>query len=167
MMNTDIIEVHLNSSVNDVWSAIAAATAVYPKAMPNLYKQLDGLYGRDGNTVGSMRTITFGPLFNGIVKTATEKIEDVDHEKFTVYSTFMEDGGLVPTLFESLDITLTLVVGLTSRNIKGPGCTVRCEFAHKGSNGKANIDSFKNVMMQGFKDLDGYLRHLRGIRPWP
>ncbi|CAN1342566.1 hypothetical protein LINPERPRIM_LOCUS39503 [Linum perenne] len=59
--NHDSMEVHLNSSVNDVWSAVAAATAVYPRAMPNLYKQLDGLYGRDGNTVGSMRTITFGP----------------------------------------------------------------------------------------------------------
>ncbi|CAN1342567.1 MLP-like protein 423 [Linum perenne] len=160
------MEVHLNSSVNDVWSAVAAATAVYPRAMPNLYKQLDGLYGRDGNTVGSMRTITFGPLFNGIVKKATEKIEDIDHQKFTVHSTFMEDGGVVPTLFESFDIKLTLVPA-SRRDIRAPGCTVRCEFAYKGSNGRANIDSFKNVMIQGFQDFDVYLRHLCGIRSWP
>ncbi|CAN1184558.1 hypothetical protein LINPERHAP2_LOCUS37035 [Linum perenne] len=145
-------KVHLNSSVNDVWSAVAAATAVYPRAMPNLYKQLDGLYGRD--------------VFNGIVKTATEKIEDIDHQKFTVHSTFMEDGGVVPTLFESFDIKLTLVPA-SHRDIRAPGCTVRCEFAYKGSNGRANIDSFKNVMIQGFQDLDVYLRHLCGIRSWP
>ncbi|CAN1184696.1 MLP-like protein 423 [Linum perenne] len=53
------MEVSLFSSANDVWGAITAATAVYPKAMRNLYQQISVVSG-DGYTVGSIRTITFG-----------------------------------------------------------------------------------------------------------
>ena len=53
------MEVHLNSSANDVWGALTAATTVFPRAMRGLYQQIRSVDG-DGYTPGSMRTITFG-----------------------------------------------------------------------------------------------------------
>ena len=54
-----MLEVHLNSSANDVWGALTAATTVFPRAMRGLYQQIRSVDG-DGYTAGSMRTITFG-----------------------------------------------------------------------------------------------------------
>ncbi|CAN1342286.1 MLP-like protein 423 [Linum perenne] len=69
------MEVSLFSSANDVWGAITTATAVYPKAMRNLYQQISVLTG-DGYTVGSIRTITFGPgKFEYLIK----YLESVDN----------------------------------------------------------------------------------------
>ncbi|CAN0861064.1 hypothetical protein LINGRAHAP2_LOCUS8110 [Linum grandiflorum] len=58
-MPTDSLEVHLNSSANEVWGAVTAATTVFPRAMRGLYQQIKSMDG-DGYPAGSMRTITFG-----------------------------------------------------------------------------------------------------------
>ncbi|CAN0861060.1 hypothetical protein LINGRAHAP2_LOCUS8110 [Linum grandiflorum] len=100
-MPTDSLEVHLNSSANEVWGAVTAATTVFPRAMRGLYQQIKSMDG-DGYPAGSMRTITFGHLFNRVVDKATEKILDVDHEKLTIESTFTEDGSFIPVLFNTL-----------------------------------------------------------------
>ncbi|CAN1342241.1 hypothetical protein LINPERPRIM_LOCUS39401 [Linum perenne] len=53
------MEVHLNSSANDVWGAVTAATTIYPRALRGLYLGIRIVNG-DGFTSGSIRTITFG-----------------------------------------------------------------------------------------------------------
>ncbi|CAN1342240.1 MLP-like protein 423 [Linum perenne] len=163
-MTTEIMEVHLNSSANDVWGAVTAATTIYPRALRGLYLGIRIVNG-DGFTSGSIRTITFGHLLNGVVSTATENIQDVDYENLTITSTFTDDGGFVPTLFDTFDMKLTVV--RSGRLLTSPGCTIKWEFTYTGSNGNANLTNLKNVMMQAFKDLDVYLRNHRGIRPWP
>ncbi|CAN1342285.1 MLP-like protein 423 [Linum perenne] len=161
---SDSMEVSLFSSANDVWGAITTATAVYPKAMRNLYQQISVLTG-DGYTVGSIRTITFGPAFSRVVQRATEKIEDIDHDNLTIQSSFSDDGGFIPTLFNSFD--MKIIVVRSSRDIKAPGCTVKWEFDYRGSHGNADITNFKNVTRDAFKDLDAYLRRSRPIvRRW-
>ncbi|CAN1184697.1 MLP-like protein 423 [Linum perenne] len=158
------MEVSLFSSANDVWGAITAATAVYPKAMRNLYQQISVVSG-DGYTVGSIRTITFGHVFNRVVQTATEKIEDIDHHNLTIQSSFGDDGGFVPKLFDSFDMKITVV--RLGRDIKAPGCTIKWEFDYSGSQGNADIGNLKRVMGDAFKDLDNYLRnHSPGGRRW-
>ncbi|CAN1342291.1 MLP-like protein 423 [Linum perenne] len=134
--------------------------------MRNLYQQISVLTG-DGYTVGSIRTITFGPAFSRVVQRATEKIEDIDHDNLTIQSSFSDDGGFIPTLFNSFD--MKIIVVRSSRDIKAPGCTgctIKWEFTYTGANGSASIINLQNVMKQAFKDLDVYLRNNRGIRPW-
>ncbi|CAN1342279.1 hypothetical protein LINPERPRIM_LOCUS39412 [Linum perenne] len=53
------MEVDLNSSANDVWGAVTAATTIYPRALRGLYQGIRSING-DGFTSGSIRTITFG-----------------------------------------------------------------------------------------------------------
>ncbi|CAN1815008.1 hypothetical protein LINPERHAP1_LOCUS27290 [Linum perenne] len=65
-MPTELLEVYLNSSANDVWGAITAATAIYPRAMRDLYDKIQTVKG-DGFTAGSMRTITFGYGFTTVL----------------------------------------------------------------------------------------------------
>ncbi|CAN0860952.1 MLP-like protein 423 [Linum grandiflorum] len=154
----DSIEIHLFSSANDVWSAITAATAFYPRAMRNLYQQIAVVAG-DGYTLGSIRTITFGPVFNRVVQKGTEKIIDIDNDKLSIESTFSHDGGLVPTLFDSFRMTITVVKSATQ--IKAPGCRIKLEFDYGRSDGNADITYFKNVMTDAYKDLDNYLRNNR------
>ncbi|CAN1344907.1 hypothetical protein LINPERPRIM_LOCUS40196 [Linum perenne] len=121
-MMSDSMEVSLISSANDVWGAIIAATAVYPKAMRNLYQQI-------------------------------------------AVSSFSDDGGFVPTLFDSFDMKITVV--RSSSNIKAPGCTVKWEFDFRGSQGNADISNLKRVMGDAFKDLNNYLmNHSPGGRRW-
>ncbi|CAN1342094.1 hypothetical protein LINPERPRIM_LOCUS39376 [Linum perenne] len=55
------MEVHLNSSANDVWGAVTAATTIYPRALRGLYQGIRTING-DGFTSGSIRTITFGRM---------------------------------------------------------------------------------------------------------
>ncbi|CAN0860822.1 MLP-like protein 423 [Linum grandiflorum] len=163
-MTTDYMEVHLNSSANDVWGAITAATALYPKAMRGLYHQIKSIKG-DGFTSGSMRTITFGYLYERVVKNATEEIRDVDHENLTIKSRFTDNGGFVPKLFDTFDMKITVV--RSSRQIRAPGCTIKWEFEYDRGSGTADIGFLKNVMSNAFKELDTYLRNHRGVRPWP
>ncbi|CAN0861114.1 MLP-like protein 423 [Linum grandiflorum] len=160
-MPTDSLEVHLNSSANEVWGAVTAATTVFPRAMRGLYQQIKSMDG-DGYTAGSMRTITFGHLFNRVVDKATEKILDVDHEKLTIESTFTEDGSFIPVLFDTFDLKLTVVK--SARQMRAPGCTIKWEFTYDGANGNASISNLKNVMMQAFRNLDVYLRNHHSIR---
>ncbi|CAN0860924.1 MLP-like protein 423 [Linum grandiflorum] len=160
-MPTDTMEVYLNSSANDVWGAVIAGTTVFPKAIRGLYHQIKSVDG-DGYTAGSMRTITFGHLFNRVAQTATEKILDIDHEKLTIESTFTEDGGFIPNLFDTFDVKLTVVK--SARQMRAPGCSIKWEFTYDGANGNASLTNLKNIMMQAFKDLDVYLRNHRGIR---
>ncbi|CAN0861044.1 hypothetical protein LINGRAHAP2_LOCUS8107 [Linum grandiflorum] len=150
-MPTDSLEVHLNSSANEVWGAVTAATTVFPRAMRGLYQQIKSMDG-DGYTAGSIRTITFGHLFNRVVDKATEKILDVDHEKLTIESTFTEDGSFIPVLFDTFDLKLNVVK--SARQLRAPGCTIKWEFTYDGANGNASISNLKNVMMQAFRDLD-------------
>ncbi|CAN1191132.1 MLP-like protein 423 [Linum perenne] len=128
-----------------------AATSVYPRAMSNLYKQIRGVYS-DGYTAGSIRVITFGP----VVKTATEKIEDVDQENLTIHSTFTDDGGLVPMLFNNLKMKITVVQ--SSCQLKVPNCTVKWEFTYTGGS-RSDITNFKNTMKDAYKQLDIYLKN--------
>ncbi|CAN1342292.1 hypothetical protein LINPERPRIM_LOCUS39415 [Linum perenne] len=79
-------------------------------------------------------------------------------------STFTDDGGFVPTLFDTFDMKLTVV--RAGRLLTTPGCTIKWEFTYTGANGSASIINLQNVMKQAFKDLDVYLRNNRGIRPW-
>ncbi|CAN1344900.1 hypothetical protein LINPERPRIM_LOCUS40195 [Linum perenne] len=58
-MTTETMEVHLNSSANDVWGAVTAATTIFPRALRGLYQGIRTVSG-DGFTAGSIRTITFG-----------------------------------------------------------------------------------------------------------
>ncbi|CAN1152175.1 hypothetical protein LINPERPRIM_LOCUS28770 [Linum perenne] len=53
------MEVHLNSSANDVWGAVTAATIIFPRSLRGLYQGIRTVNG-DGFTAGSIRTITFG-----------------------------------------------------------------------------------------------------------
>ncbi|CAN1152172.1 hypothetical protein LINPERPRIM_LOCUS28770, partial [Linum perenne] len=105
------------------------------------------------------------PVFNRVVTTATENIQDVDYGNLTITSTFTDDGGFVPTLFDTFDIKLTVV--RLGRLLTSPGCSIKWEFTYTGSNGNASLINLQNVMKQAFKDLDVYLRNNRGIRPWP
>ena len=102
------------------------------------------------------------PVFNRVVGTATEKIIDVDHEKLIIESTFTEDGGFIPTLFDTFDLKLTVVK--SARNMRDAGCIIKWEFTYDGANGNASLSNLKNVMSQAFKDLDTYLRNHRGVR---
>ncbi|CAN1343288.1 hypothetical protein LINPERPRIM_LOCUS39747 [Linum perenne] len=118
-----------------------AATSVYPRAMSNLYKQIRGVYS-DGYTA--------------VVKTATEKIEDVDQENLTIHSTFTDDGGLVPMLFNNLKMKITVVQ--SSCQLKVPNCTVKWEFTYTGGS-RSDITNFKNTMKDAYKQLDIYLKN--------
>ncbi|CAN1816060.1 hypothetical protein LINPERHAP1_LOCUS27643 [Linum perenne] len=52
-MTTETTEVHLNSSANDVWGAVTAATTIYPRALRGLYQGIRSING-DGFTAGSI-----------------------------------------------------------------------------------------------------------------
>ncbi|CAN1342251.1 hypothetical protein LINPERPRIM_LOCUS39405 [Linum perenne] len=151
-MTTETTEVHLNSSANDVWGAVTAATTIYPRALRGLYQGIRSING-DG----------FTAVFNRVVLTATERIQDVDYENLIITSTFTDDDGFVPKLFDTFDIKLTVV--RAGRLLTSPGCTIKWEFTYTGANGNVGLTNLQNVMKQAFKDLDVYLRNHRGIRP--
>ena len=85
--------------------------------------------------------------------------------KLIIESTFTEDGGFIPTLFDTFDLKLTVVK--SARNMRDAGCIIKWEFTYDGANGNASLSNLKNIMSQAFKDLDTYLRNHRGVRrPW-
>ncbi|CAN1813433.1 MLP-like protein 423 [Linum perenne] len=163
-MTTETMEVHLNSSANDVWGAVTAATTIFPRALRGLYQGIRTVSG-DGFTAGSIRTITFGHLLDRVVKTAMETIRDIDHQNMTIESRFRNDGGefgLVPTFFDTCDIKTTVVP--FRDQWKAPRCTINWEVTYTGWNGNANIGILKKFTMQSFLDLDVYLKYQGGIR---
>ncbi|CAL1357171.1 unnamed protein product [Linum trigynum] len=153
---TETVTYRMLSSASDVWTAVTAATAVFPMAMPNLYAGIKR-NGRDGFTEGSMRDITFGPAYNMVVGSAREEIFEVDHSNMTMKTLMNDDGAFVPRLFDSVDIT-TAVVPSSRTNLRATGCTITWSFRYESARGNGDINYLKNVMQTAFQDLDDYLR---------
>ncbi|CAI0386426.1 unnamed protein product [Linum tenue] len=160
---TETVTFRMFSSASDVWSAVTAATAVFPMAMPNLYAGIKR-NRRDGFTEGSIRDITFGPAYSRVVGSGREEILEVDHSNMTVKTTMNDDGAFVPRLFDSVDIT-TAVVPSSRANLRATGCTITWSFTYDSAKGNADVNNLKNVMQTAFQDLDDYLRRGRGNRP--
>lgn len=53
------VEIEVKSNADKFWSIIKDSASIFPKAFPNDYKSIEILEG-DGNTVGSVRLVTFG-----------------------------------------------------------------------------------------------------------
>ncbi|KAL1365624.1 hypothetical protein HN51_013621 [Arachis hypogaea] len=88
-------EIEVKSNADKFWNAIRDFATIFPKASPSVYKSIQIIQG-DGKAPGSVFKTTLGEGYE-LVKTVTERIEDVDDAKrIIIYS--VVDGELLKYL---------------------------------------------------------------------
>ncbi len=141
------VEVEMKSAAGNFWDAIIDSANLFPKASPQVYKNIEVLEG-DGKSVGSVRLVHFGEG-SPVVRSAKEKIEAVDTEKKTlVYSVIDGDVLKYYKTFKAH----------TEVAPKGDGSLVKwlCEF-EKASDEIPDPHTIKENAVKFFNELDAYL----------
>ena len=113
------VEVKVKSDADKFWKSIMDSATIFPKVCSDLYKSVEVLEG-DGRSIDSVRVVNFAEG-SPIVKSAKEKIEEVDEAKRKVaYSVI---GGDMMQYYKSFKATLEVIP-------EGEGSLVKwlCEF---------------------------------------
>ncbi|XP_004509856.1 MLP-like protein 423 [Cicer arietinum] len=141
------VEIEVKSNADKFWSIIKDSASIFPKAFPNDYKSIEILEG-DGNTVGSVRLVTFGEG-SPFVKINKEKIDDIDDSKRTLtYSVI--DGDLLK-YFKQLKSHLSVTP-------KGDGSLVKWSSEYeKDSQEVPEPEIIKEFAVNTFLKVDEYI----------
>ncbi|KAL4569613.1 hypothetical protein LXL04_025254 [Taraxacum kok-saghyz] len=141
------VEVKVKSEADKFWNTIMDSATIFPKVCSDLYKEVEVLEG-DGRSVGSVRLVHFAEG-SPIVKSAKEKIEEVDESKKKVaYSVI--DGEMMK-YYKTFKATLEVIP-------EGEGSIVKwmCEY-EKASDEVPDPSMIRDFAAKNFQEIDAYL----------